>query len=120
MGARLAGQHFMSSPPDLQHRRGQRNHELGAELEESDGQQSDQFTSQATQVRRLDRSEGTKSCLAVRLHCLIGHNSYNCGRPISALRESCILLTLSSDALQPIPLHANIILLPHIVYYSEY
>ena len=47
-GARLAG-HFLSSPPDLHTRRGPRNHELGAELEDSDAQ-SDHYTSQATQV----------------------------------------------------------------------
>lgn len=49
VGARLAGQHFLSSPPDL-HRRGPRGHEAGGEAEDSDVQ-SDQFTSQATQVR---------------------------------------------------------------------
>jgi len=48
VGARLAGQHFLSSPPDLHTRRGHRNHELGAEFDDSDVH-SDQFNSQATQ-----------------------------------------------------------------------
>ena len=48
VGARLAGQHFLSSPPDL-HRRAPRGTEAGGEAEDSDVQ-SDQFTSQATQV----------------------------------------------------------------------
>jgi hypothetical protein len=49
VGARLAGQPFLSSPPDLHSRRGARGAVDPQELEDSD-QHSDLFNSRATQV----------------------------------------------------------------------